>query len=342
MRGTWRRWSLLVAGMGSLAMGVETAQAAIEISVNQGGRNVIPLMATGVQNLELITHVTGVNGLADEGMKVIQGDLMSNGVGAGLGNLTFTALAPFTTNSSGGTMADLDSDGDFDLGTGAASAGTPPHIWARSGAMQVSPTPDVGHFIMGNIAWNVTTLGSGAGVGNEKTTTVTWRKNVGAFGVASVGYNSDGGANETGSSPGLTIVGATFYRPYAVTDVKAGDAGDQYVVTDVTAGLTLSGAGAQSEYGEGGSTGAAFAWDLDNDGLFDDASIPSPVLDAATLAGLGEGLHTIRLRVAARDNGSELAVTQVAEGTILILPEPATLGLAVAGGVVLLGRRRRR
>src|SRR5204862_7952502 len=71
----------------------------------------------------------------------------------------------------------------------------------------------------------------------------------------------------------------------------APEAGGPYTVTE-GASLTLAGSAP--------GTGVSFAWDLDDDGAFDDAVGATPTITWSTLQALGLGdngpSHTLRLR----------------------------------------------
>lgn len=76
------------------------------------------------------------------------------------------------------------------------------------------------------------------------------------------------------------------------------NAGGPYTI-DSGNGVTLNGAASSDPNAACGDSIVSCEWDLDNDGVFDDASGASPSLTAAQLAalGLGEGSHIIRLSV---------------------------------------------
>ncbi len=85
-----------------------------------------------------------------------------------------------------------------------------------------------------------------------------------------------------------------------------------------------------------------YEWDLDDDGLFDDAVGATISLDAADLAALGldEGLHYVGLRIWITNEQGQ-PMYDDGWGTLTVVPEPAC-GLLLLGGLALLRRRERR
>jgi hypothetical protein len=110
------------------------------------------------------------------------------------------------------------------------------------------------------------------------------------------------------------------------------DAGGPYTVGEGSP-LTLDGSGTVAP------AGATFAWDVDNDGQFDDATGATPTVSAATLAtlGLGDGPAgpiTVTLQVSSpptvRTDTTTLTVTNVAPGaSVLDVPSGAVAGTPV-------------
>ena len=106
-------------------------------------------------------------------------------------------------------------------------------------------------------------------------------------------------------------------------------------------GVTLSGLASYA----GISTYGAYAinnyeWDLDDDGLFDDAVGGSVSLSPSQLAalGLGEGLHYVGLRVRITNEQGQFMYDE-GWGQLTVVPEPTTCILLLVGMAAL--RRRR-
>jgi PKD repeat protein len=116
--------------------------------------------------------------------------------------------------------------------------------------------------------------------------------------------------------------------PVAVT-------GGPYVLDKGTA-LTLNGNGSYDEDGACGDSIAAYAWDLNNDGVFGDATGVAPVIAWATLqpfvqiaAASGQPTNTIRLRVTDTRGATHTATTtltvydNVPTAAFTVTPNPA-------------------
>lgn len=82
----------------------------------------------------------------------------------------------------------------------------------------------------------------------------------------------------------------------------------------------------------------SYEWDLDFDGLFDDAAGATITLNPSQLAALGEGLHNIGLRIRITNELGQYMYDE-GWGTLAVVPEPAC-GLLLLGGLALLRRRR--
>lgn len=100
--------------------------ATIDLRVAGGGQSVTVDSVGQVINLEVWGTVTGHNGNPnDEGIQIMSGSFLSTDLsgGAAGGNFSFTLASPFDgSSSSAGSAADLDSDGDLDIGSNGTAA----------------------------------------------------------------------------------------------------------------------------------------------------------------------------------------------------------------------------
>ncbi|MDD4888611.1 MAG: PEP-CTERM sorting domain-containing protein [Phycisphaerae bacterium] len=93
----------------------------------------------------------------------------------------------------------------------------------------------------------------------------------------------------------------------------------------------------------GGIASYSYAWDLDGDTLFDDATGATPILTYSYLTavlGLAPGDHTIAVRVT-DGTGAPLVATDTATLNIAV-PEPATMAFLAIGGLAMMGGAIRR
>jgi hypothetical protein len=114
---------------------VARASLTIDVQLPTGGKSAV-VSAPGEQvQLQVFAVVTGTNATgADDGLQIAQGSFLSTG--ALQGSLAASVIAPFTgVGSAGGSVSDLDSDGDADVGSNNNAAGT--GFWiARSDSPQ--------------------------------------------------------------------------------------------------------------------------------------------------------------------------------------------------------------
>ncbi len=131
----------------------------------------------------------------------------------------------------------------------------------------------------------------------------------------SFGFSVDDGA-------GSATAGTFSYMVTAVNDDPVADAGGPYVINE-GAGVSLDGSGSSDP----DLDPLIYAWDLDNDGQYDDASGLNPTVNWATLQGLGLASDgsalTIGVEVDDGQGGTDTATTTL---TINNLPPSADAG----------------
>jgi subtilisin-like proprotein convertase family protein len=236
-----------------------------------------------------------------------------------------TLDASGTVAPVGATYAwDLDGDTQFDDATGASPTVSAAALVGlglgdgpagpRTIALQVTATPtvktDTSTVTVGNAAptASVATVPSGVVAGTAASVTFGASDPSAADAAAGFTYTIDwgdasavqsvsGGASVTvehtyAAAGTFTIsvtatdkdagVSAPATAPITVAGLVVPDAGGPYAVAE-GATLTLDGTGSVA------GPSATYAWDLDNDGAFDDATGPTPSLDPAALGALGFG-----------------------------------------------------
>jgi hypothetical protein len=135
---------LMLAAAAGLAGVAEQAHADLRIDVRaiaasagtiSGGGKSVALVSLGdTITLGIFGQTSGTNGANDELLQVASGSITSGVVGL-KGNLSGGVVAPFNGGSSqNGSVADIDSDGDLDIGsTGTTATGK---FLARSNAQE--------------------------------------------------------------------------------------------------------------------------------------------------------------------------------------------------------------
>lgn len=123
-------------------------------------------------------------------------------------------------------------------------------------------------------------------------------------------------------SDGLTSATDTTQVTVLLNSAPAADAAGPYTL-DAGSPLALDGSGTDPDMGDS----LTFAWDLNNDGTFDDANGATPTVPPAALAALGlrNGAHTIRLRV------SDGAGASATSSTTLTIRGTQTIALSAIG-----------
>ena len=232
------------------------------------------------------------------------------------------------TATAGQTLTALDF-GNFQLGS---ISGTIYEDLAGNGLVDAG---DVG--IAGREVW-LDDNNNGVIDGSERTATTDAN---GHYSFSDLGPGSyhvrdvvPAGWNETGANPVIISMSsglagnANFFNKTAPTNTApVADAGGPYLIQHGQ-GVTLSGAGSFDP--DAGDSIVSYAWDIDGDGQYDDASGVSPTLSAAQLATLGltGGSYTIGLQVtdafgATSTDTATLRVNKAPNAAFTATPNPA-------------------
>jgi hypothetical protein len=185
--------------------------------------------ATNVVSFDIVARVTGTNDLDDEAFKIMNGVFRSNG--GLLGDLSTQVAAPFnsTPGAQNGSQIDIDSDGDFDIGS-IPNGGQANMFFAaffggtaafQNGTVVPGSSPVSEEFVIGTGTW---TAKGGSG---ETFLDFIRRRNPGNPGSNNTVYanwNEDGSAGSSsvrnGTSPysvdGLNIVSGVIPEPTGV------------------------------------------------------------------------------------------------------------------------------
>ena len=137
--------------------------------------------------------------------------------------------------------------------------------------------------------------------------------------------------------PGEALTGIDFGNK-GPNRAPVANAGGPYTVTEGQS-LTLGASGSSDV--EGGAL--SYAWDLDNDGQYDDATGVGPTLTWAQMVSFGiadDGTYTIGLRVTDADPDGSLSSTATTTVTVLNAAPTVAINLSAAtineNGVVTL------
>jgi hypothetical protein len=145
-----------------------SAQAALKYDLRLADDSKLVYNASEGQviELQLWAQVTGT-GAGLEGFQNGYGSIMSTDGGSIKGNLSATVAAPFAANGAqNGVAADLDGDGDFDLGSNLTTSSTS-FLFARASSMQTSGgklLPDGREFMLANVSFTITSIGANGSI----------------------------------------------------------------------------------------------------------------------------------------------------------------------------------
>jgi len=313
-------FSKLLSAVLSAGLLVSVASGALILDVRSGTGYIPVTSPTEVLEMNLWVTATGANAnLTDDAVNKFYASFYSSNGGLIKGNLSvaFTPTNPLNNLPYAGDPADLDGDGDMDVGsTNSGSAAGWTLAKAATGTMILSPI---------NYA-TLTFTGTGWGP-SEHGVTEIW-----AVGRANAPANiwREDGANKTGiPQTGQKVV---LYFP-TMTPVPVTGPGGGPIELRPGESMALNATG-------GVGSMNTWSWDFNNDGT-PDATGPTPLVTYEMLAGLGlpNGAHVGMLKT------SWVSSPPINEFSspfnFTLVPEPATMALVAVGGALALVRRRR-
>ena len=139
----------------------------VDVRLPGGGKELVVNTVGQEIDVEVWATVTGFNGVIDEGLQSAVGSLLSADVSGGAvrGTLSAATVAPFNAlGSQNGTQADLDSDGDLDVGSNN-NGDAEGFLFARSASMTTDGGTEVTQgraFKIADATFTVTQLLDGA------------------------------------------------------------------------------------------------------------------------------------------------------------------------------------
>jgi SdrD B-like domain len=204
--------------------------AVVDVRLTGGGQSVVADHVGQVVNFDVFVTVTGNNGSgSDEGLQILVGSMLSSNItgGAAAGNITLNRVAPFNgPGSSNGTQADVDGDGDLDVGSNNDIDATPLFV-ARDAGMNTSGTVSgasntfkvaTGSFTVSSLLTGVqTNLTFRPRAANPNWTSALWQED----GVTVPFKNANNGTLAAGASITLKRSGAASINGRVFNDKNA-------------------------------------------------------------------------------------------------------------------------
>jgi hypothetical protein len=234
----------------------------------------------------------------------------------------------------------------WDQGTGASGgAVTGRGSTGKNNLLNIRPIRATNNFVgvgaQSFIAAGQTAAISTLGTGADSLIQASYRNPVVIDSTYPVVLKFNGGTqwqvtNSLQNDPALRLNGLTVYQPFATADARQDSLDNMYVVNQGSP-VTLDAIGTWSSH-----TTGLYSWDLDSDGLFDDADTRNPTLPWDALVALygplsWYGAHPIAVKVQTADGE-----TRMDGGTLNLVPEPATIVLLATGSLMAVVIRRRR
>ena len=318
----------LLAGVLFGALLISSASGALTLDLINGGKFVPVSVGTEVVTLNVWATTGNLDGnAANDGISRLYAAFYSSNGGLIKGNmsLAFTPTNPLNNNLENiggvptpavGAMADLDGDGDLDVGSTVVAVATGWTLAKAATGMYVVGPVNFATLTFTSTGWNAADLHGVTeiwGIGRPSSVNNSWKED---------------GVSKTGMI--LTGEKIVLYRP-------AAPAGQGFTINP----------GESKTFDGSASVGSVnqYSWDFNGDGIFEvlDSLIPTAGVTFDYLTGtlgLAAGDHLATLRT------SYLYGTEVINGATVpvgftILPEPATLALLGIGGLITLIRRRR-
>ena len=249
----------------------------VDVRLPGGGKEATVGGIGSTVNVEIWATVTGENEVTtDDGLQIAVGSLLSTDISGGAvrGNLSATTTAPFNAlGSSNGAQADLDADGDLDVGDNVSTVSGSKFLFARSASMTTTGGTTVTKgqsFKIADAVFTVTSFLTGV-----RTDLV---------------YRVRGGSNQVLAQVDGQTSSGTFVAGSGVQLVRAGTGSIQgRVFNDKNANGIFDGA-------DVGISGFRVFLDKDFDGQLDANEISKPVSTTGTytFSNVVSGIYRVR------------------------------------------------